>query len=54
MLSEFVAFCLEGIDLDKYHFLVPLITSFIIIVTVALVLRAIMGIFDIFFPRKGR
>lgn len=49
MLSDFVVSMLDGIDLEQYGFLVPLICSVIIILCLGVTFRALLTIFNIFF-----
>jgi len=53
-LVDFVIACLEGLDLERFDLLVPFITSFIIILIAGLSVRALMGIFDIFFSKSKK
>ncbi len=49
MLVEFVTSMLDGIDLVKYDFIVPIICSVIIILCLGVTFRALLTIFNIFF-----
>lgn len=49
MLYDFVVSLLDGIDLVKYDYLVPLICSDIIILCLGVTFRSLLTIFNIFF-----
>lgn len=49
MLTDFVIEMLDGVDLVKYDFLVPLISSVIIILCLGVTFRSLLTIFNIFF-----
>lgn len=49
MLTDFVIQMLEGVDLVKYDFLVPLISSVILILCLGVAFRSLLTIFNIFF-----
>lgn len=49
MLVDFVTSMLDGIDLDTYDFLVPIICTVIIILCLGVTFRALLTIFNLFF-----
>ena len=51
MLYEYVVSLLEGIDLDRFYYLPPMIVSSIIVLCLGVTFRALLTIFNTFFRR---
>lgn len=49
MLTEFVTQMLDGLDLVKYDFLVPIVCCVILILSISLLFRSLITIFNTFF-----
>lgn len=49
MLADFVTQMLEGVDLERYSVIVPIICGFILILTIGVVFRSLITIFNTFF-----
>lgn len=50
-LYSYVVSLFEGVDLDRYDFLVPLIMTIIIVLSLGVTYRALLTIFNSFFRR---
>ena len=51
-LYEYVVYLLAGVDLEKFDFIVPMIISFIIVLSIGVTFRSLLTIFNQFFIRR--
>lgn len=51
MLYDYVVSLLEGIDLERFDYLAPMIVSIIIVLCLGVTFRALLTIFNTFFRR---
>lgn len=52
MLYQYVISLLDGIDLERYDFLAPMIVSIIIVLCLGVTFRSLLTIFNTFFNRR--
>ena len=52
MLYDYVVELLQGLDLEKYDYLVPVIMGFLVILSLGVTFKALILIFNSFFSRR--
>lgn len=48
-VSQYVEYLLQGVDLERFDYLVPLISGLLIVTAIGITYRALLAVFNTFF-----